>query len=45
MFPRTLRALASLALCIALAGCSGNYKFDDGDYRPLGTPQILNRGN
>lgn len=45
MSPTIRRALTGLMLCIALAGCSGNYKFDDGDYRPLGTPQILNRGN
>ncbi|MBF3202655.1 type VI secretion protein, partial [Pseudomonas aeruginosa] len=23
---------------------SGNYKFNDGDYRPLGDPQAVNRG-
>ncbi|MNP76592.1 hypothetical protein D3C76_1738580 [compost metagenome] len=36
-------ALLALALC--LAGCSGNYKFSDDDYRPLGDPHVENRGN
>ena len=36
-------ALLALALC--LAGCSGNYKFNDADYRPLGDPHVENRGN
>ncbi len=36
-------ALLALALC--LAGCSGNYKFSDADYRPLGDPHVENRGN
>jgi len=36
-------ALLALALC--LAGCSGNYKFSDDEYRPLGDPHVENRGN
>jgi hypothetical protein len=39
---------ASLLACstaFALAGCTGNYKFDDDSYRPLGDPQALNRDN
>ncbi|GBL59591.1 hypothetical protein SAMN05216577_1539 [Pseudomonas citronellolis] len=38
-------ALLTLAVLLGLAGCSGNYKFNDKDYRPLGDPQTLNRGN
>jgi hypothetical protein len=37
-------ALVSLIAAALLAGCSGNYKFDDDHYRPLGDPQALNRG-
>nr|WP_272888822.1 type VI secretion protein [Stutzerimonas stutzeri] len=33
-----------LVLALALAGCTGNYKFSDDQYRPLGDPQALNRG-
>ncbi|SDR94212.1 hypothetical protein SAMN05216221_0708 [Pseudomonas oryzae] len=36
-------ALLALALC--LAGCSGNYKFSDDDYRPLGEPPMEKRGH
>ena len=36
--------LMVLLLLPALAGCSGNYVFDDGDYRPLGDPQAHERG-
>ncbi|HBX53923.1 type VI secretion protein [Pseudomonas sp. UBA2684] len=32
-----------LALC--LSACSGNYKFSDNEYRPLGEPQAVQRGN
>ncbi|GEM_PF-184946 len=35
---------ALLVLALALAGCSGNYRFNDDQYRPLGDPQALNRG-
>lgn len=35
--------VALLALC--LCACSGNYKFSDDDYRPLGDPQAETRGN
>nr|WP_275973339.1 type VI secretion protein [Pseudomonas marianensis] len=34
-----------LAASLALAGCSGNYKFNDDDYRPLGDPQASTRRN
>lgn len=33
-----------LALFITLAGCSGNYKHSDADYRPLGDPPADQRG-
>jgi hypothetical protein len=36
-------ALLALALC--LTACSGNYKFNDDEYRPLGEPQAVKRGN
>ena len=36
-------ALLTLLLC--LTGCSGNYKFSDDDYRPLGEPPMENRGH
>lgn len=38
-------AFALIVTAFALAGCSGNYKFNDADYRPLGDPQAANRGN
>jgi hypothetical protein len=37
-------ALALLAT-LTLTGCSGNYKFNDDQYRPLGDPQAVQRGN
>lgn len=36
--------LLALLISSALGGCSGNYKFNDNDYRPLGDPQAVNRG-
>jgi hypothetical protein len=36
-------ALLALALC--LTGCTGNYKYSDDQYRPLGEPQAVKRGN
>lgn len=36
-------ALLTLALC--LTACTGNYKFSDDEYRPLGDPQAEKRGN
>ncbi|MEH6349858.1 type VI secretion protein [Pseudomonas sp. 3JA] len=36
--------LLTLFVSSALGGCSGNYKFNDSDYRPLGDPQAVNRG-
>ncbi|MCO7520308.1 MULTISPECIES: YgdI/YgdR family lipoprotein [Pseudomonas] len=44
MFHRHWRGtLLALVCAFALAGCAGNYKFDDDSYRPLGDPQALNR--
>ena len=37
----TLALLAALAL----TGCTGNYKDSDDQYRPLGEPQAVKRGN
>ena len=37
-------ALALLA-ALALTGCTGNYKYSDDQYRPLGDPQVVKRGN
>ena len=34
-----------LTLFLCLAGCSGNYKFSDDDYRPLGEPPMEKRGH
>ncbi|WP_287030650.1 type VI secretion protein [Pseudomonas sp. UBA6310] len=39
------RLLLCTLLAMALAGCSGNYRFNDDQYRPLGDPQVTNRGN
>ena len=36
--------LLSLLVACGLAGCSGNYKYNDDTYRPLGDPQAVNRG-
>jgi len=36
---------ALLALALALTGCTGNDKFSDDEYRPLGEPQAVKRGN
>ncbi|WP_207865408.1 type VI secretion protein [Pseudomonas sp. 58(2021)] len=36
--------LLTLVVLCGLGGCSGNYKFNDNDYRPLGDPQAANRG-
>jgi hypothetical protein len=38
-------ALVLFAASLALAGCSGNYKFNDDEYRPLGDPQTPARSN
>jgi len=32
-----------LALAVVLSGCSGNYRFSDDQYRPLGEPQAEKR--
>ena len=36
--------LLTLVVLCGLGGCSGNYKFNDNTYRPLGDPQSVNRG-
>ena len=41
---KQLFSAALLALTLALAGCSSNYKYSDADYRPLGDPEAVNRG-
>ena len=38
-------ALVLFAVSLALVGCSGNYKFNDDKYRPLGDPQAPARSN
>ena len=43
--PSRLYPAALLALALCLAGCSGNYKFSDDDYRPLGEPPMEKRGH
>ena len=40
---RYIATAALLALC--LTGCTGNYKYSDDQYRPLGEPQAVKRGN
>lgn len=44
---RVLKRYYALALlaALALSACSGNYKFNDDEYRPLGEPQAVKRGN
>lgn len=42
--PKRYYVLALLA-ALTLTGCSGNYKFSDDQYRPLGEPQAAQRGN
>ncbi|KQQ60261.1 type VI secretion protein [Pseudomonas sp. Leaf127] len=37
-------ALLALAVFGGLAGCRGNYTFDDHEYRPLGDAKALKRG-
>jgi len=40
------RYIATAALlALALTGCTGNYKYSDDQYRPLGEPQAVQRGN
>lgn len=38
-------ALFALLAALALTGCTGNYKYSDDQYRPLGEPQAVKRGN
>ncbi|SDR99474.1 hypothetical protein SAMN05216198_0941 [Halopseudomonas litoralis] len=40
---RRLGSLALLTAALWLTGCGGNYKFSDGDYRPLGDPTATER--
>jgi hypothetical protein len=42
--PKRYYALVLLA-ALSLSACSGNYKFSDDEYRPLGEPQAVKRGN
>ncbi|MEB0092555.1 type VI secretion protein [Pseudomonas sp. CCI1.2] len=45
MFVRQWPAiLLTLIVSCCLGGCGGNYKFSDDTYRPLGDPQVVNRG-
>lgn len=37
--------LVFLIAAFGLSGCAGHYKFSDDEYRALGDPQPLNRGN
>ena len=43
--PIRLWIAALLTLTLGVAGCSSNPKSTDKDYRPLGDPKALNRGN
>ena len=36
---------ALLTMTVLLSACTGNYKFSDDEYRPLGDPQAQTRGN
>lgn len=42
---RPHRLVALLALALTLSACNSNYKYSDADYRPLGEPTTVNRGN
>ncbi len=44
MNTRRYWSVALLLLAVSLSACSGNHKFNDDDYRPLGDPQSVNRG-
>lgn len=37
-------ALFVFVMLPTLAGCTGNYTFDDADYRPLGNPYAMRSG-
>lgn len=43
LMPDRLWQAVVLVLCL-LGGCNANYVFDDADYRPLGDPQAITRG-
>lgn len=34
----------TLAVVLGLSACTGNYRFNDTTYRPLGDPQAAQRG-
>jgi hypothetical protein len=36
--------LALFVLTLCLSACTGNYKFSDNKYRPLGEPQAAQHG-
>ena len=38
------RYLSVALLAFTLASCSGNYTYNDSDYRPLGEPYPVKRG-
>ncbi|WP_068828708.1 type VI secretion protein [Pseudomonas sp. BMS12] len=40
-----LLTVTLLAALLSLAGCGGNYKSSDGDYRPLGDSQDERRAD
>lgn len=40
-----LLSLPLLALLLAVSGCTGNYKYSDHEYRPLGDPQAFTRNH
>tara|TARA_R110002020_G_scaffold120894_6_gene275232 strand:- start:2172 stop:2384 length:213 start_codon:yes stop_codon:yes gene_type:complete len=44
MITRRYWPAALLLLVVSLSACSGNHKFNDGEYRPLGDPQSVKRG-
>lgn len=42
--PVHLRCIAALLLALGLSACAGNYTFDDDEYRSLGDPLMVSRG-
>lgn len=34
--------IATLLIIAAISGCTGNYKYSDDNYRPLGDPAVTN---
>lgn len=39
-----MRRFLPLLLLFSLSGCTGNYVFSDADYRPMGDPASVKRG-